>query len=51
VTSADGVWVVRVSAVDNDVAFLDVRLDLGDEVVDGFTRFDEEDDSAGFLEL
>ena len=42
---------VRVAAVDNDVALLEVRLELGDEVVDGRAGLDEEDDLAGALEL
>jgi hypothetical protein len=42
---------VRVSTVDDDVALLEVGLELADEVVDGLTSLDEENDLAGSLEL
>jgi len=50
VSSADRVGVVRVSTVNDDVALLEVRLELCDKVVDGLTGLDEEDDSTGGLE-
>ena len=42
---------VRVSAVNDDVALLEERLELGDEAVDGVSRLDEQDDLPGRLEL
>ena len=51
VSAADRVGVVRVTTVDDDVSLLEVRLELGNEVVDGLTGLDEEDDAAGTLEL
>ena len=47
VSSSDGVWVVRVSTVNDDVTLLEVWLELSDKVVDGLTGLDEEDDSSG----
>lgn len=49
--AADGVRIMGISAIDDDVAFLEVRLELGDEAVDRRTSLDEEDDFAGTLEL
>ena len=40
-----------VTTVDDDVATFKVRFQLGDEVIDGWTGLDEEDDLAGCLEL
>lgn len=51
VASTDGVGVVRVSTVNDDVALLEVGLELRNKVVDGFAGLDEEDDTAGRLEL
>ena len=51
VSSADRVGVVRVSTVNDDVALLEVGLELADEVVYGLTGLDEEDDSPWGLEL
>lgn len=50
-SSADRVRVVRVTAIDDDVALLEMRLELADEVVDGPAGLDEEDYPARFLEL
>ena len=49
--SSDRVGVVRVTTVNDDVALLEVRLELSNEVVDGLTGLDEEDDSSGSLEV
>jgi hypothetical protein len=42
---------VRVTTVNDDIALLEVRLELSDEVVDGLTGLDEKDDSPGSGEL
>ena len=42
---------MRVSAVDDDVALLKVGLKLRDEVVDGVSSLDEQNNLAGSLEL
>jgi hypothetical protein len=42
---------VRVSTINDDVTLLEVRLELTDEVVNGLTGLDEEDDSPGLGEL
>ena len=49
--SADGVGVVRVTTVDDDVTLLKVRGKLIDEGIDGRASLDEEDDFARRLEL
>ena len=49
--AADRVGVVRVTTVDDDVALLEVGLELANEVVDGLTGLDEEDDTPGALEV
>ena len=49
-SAADGVGVVRVTTVDNDVALLEVGDELVDERVNGRTRLDEEDHLAGALQ-
>lgn len=49
--TANGVGVVRVTTVDNDVTRLEVRDELLDESVDGRTSLDEQDDFTGALEL
>jgi hypothetical protein len=49
--ATDRVWVVRIAAIDDDVALLEVRLKLVDEVVNSLASLDEKDDLAGFLEL
>jgi hypothetical protein len=51
VGSSDRVGVVRVTTVNDDIALLEVGLELTDEVVDGLTGLDEEDDSPGLGEL
>jgi hypothetical protein len=51
VGSSDRVGVVRVTTVNDDVALLEVGLELADEVVYGLTGLDEEDDSPWGLEL
>jgi hypothetical protein len=51
VGSSDRVRVVRVTTVNDDVALLEVGLELADEVVHGLTGLDEEDDSPWGLEL
>lgn len=45
------VGVVRVASVDDDVAFLEVGLELGDKVVDRLPGLYEEDDLPRALEL
>ena len=49
--AANRVWVVRVAAVDDDVALLEVRDELLDESVDSGTSLNEEDDLARALQL
>lgn len=49
--SSDRVGVVGVTTVNDDVTLLEVRLELSNEVVDGLTGLDEEDDSPRPLEL
>ena len=51
VSSSDRVGVVRVTTVNDDVALFEVRLELGDKVVDGLAGLDEENDTAGTLEV
>jgi hypothetical protein len=47
----NGIWVVRVSAVNDDITLFEVRDQLFDEVVDGGACFDKKDDLARTLEL
>ena len=42
---------MRVSTVDNDVASLEVGLELLDEVIDSLTSLDEKNDLARALKL
>jgi hypothetical protein len=49
--AAGGVGVVRVTTVDDDVTLLEVGEEEVNEVVDGLAGLDEEDDTAGLLEL
>ena len=49
--AADGVGVVGVTTIDDDVSGLKVGDELLDELVNGRTGLDEEDDLAGALEL
>lgn len=51
VGSSDRVGVVGVTTVNDDVALLEVRLELSNEVIDGLTSLDEKDDSPRPLEL
>lgn len=51
VSSSDRVRVVRVTTVNDDVALLEEWLELSNEVVDGLTGLDEEDDSPWCSEL
>ena len=51
VGSSDRVGVVRVSTINDDISLLEERLELTDEVVNGLTGLDEEDDSPGSSEL
>jgi hypothetical protein len=51
VSSSDRVGVVRVSTIDDDISLLEVRLELTDEVVNGLTGLDEENNSPGLGEL
>jgi hypothetical protein len=37
---------VRVTTINDDIALLEVGLERGNEVVNGFTGLDEEDDSS-----
>lgn len=49
--AADGIGVVRVATVDDNVPFAEVGLELSDEAVNGITSLDEEDDLARGLKL
>ena len=49
--TANGIRVVRVSTVNNDIALFEVRGQLFDEVIDGGACFDKKDDLARTLEL
>jgi hypothetical protein len=49
--AADGVGVVGVTAVDDNITLFEVRLEELDEVIDGLASFDEEDDFARTLQL
>lgn len=51
VGSSNRVGVVRVSTINDDIALLEVWLELTDKVVNGLTGLDEEDDSPGSSEL
>lgn len=42
---------MRVSTVDDDITLLEVGLELTDEVVNGLTGLDEENDSPGLGKL
>ena len=48
--SSDGVWVVRVTTVDQDVSLFEVRSQLVDEGINGRASLDEDDDLSGSLE-
>jgi hypothetical protein len=50
VSSSDGVRVVRVTTVNDDVALLEVWLELANEVIYGLSGLDEENDTTGGLE-
>ena len=47
----DGVLIIRVTAVNDDITFLEVRLELLDEIIDGFACLYEEDNLSWRLEL
>ena len=49
--AADGVGIVRVTTVDDDIALLEVGHELLNESVNGGTGLDEEDHLTGALEL
>ena len=49
--AADGIRVVGVTAINDNVSRLEVRDELLDELVDGRTGLHEEDDLARTLEL
>jgi hypothetical protein len=49
--TANGIRVVRVSTINDDIALFEVRGQLFDEVIDGGACFDEKDDLARTLEL
>lgn len=49
--AAGGVWEMRVAAINDDVALLEVGEESLDEVIDGLAGHDEEHDAAGGLEL
>jgi hypothetical protein len=49
--SAVGVWEVRVSTIDNDIALLQEWEESGNEVVDGLTGLDEKHNSSWSLQL
>jgi len=42
---------VRVSTINDDISLLEERLELTDEIVNGLTGLDEENDSPGLGEL
>ena len=42
---------MRVSTVNDDVTLLKEWFELGDEGVDSWSGFDEQDDSSGFLQF
>jgi hypothetical protein len=48
---SDGVGIVGVTAVDDDIAFIEMGGELSDERVDGSASLDEEDDFAWPLQL
>ena len=49
--ATDGIRVVRIATIDNNISFLEVRNELIDEVIDCLAGLDEENDLAGPLEL
>ena len=49
--ATDGIGVVGVATVNNDVTFLEVRLELFDEIVDRGSSLDEKDDFPGPLQF
>ncbi len=49
--AADRILVVRIATVNDNVAFLEVRLELINEIIDSFARLYEEHDLARSLEL
>jgi hypothetical protein len=49
--AADGVRVVRVATIDDDVPFVEVRCQLSDEIIDSRPSLHKEDDFARALEL
>jgi hypothetical protein len=49
--AADGIRVVGVAAVDDDITLLEMGFELSDKVVDGITSLDEHDDLARSLEF
>jgi hypothetical protein len=49
--AAGGVWEMRVAAINDDVALLEVGEESLDEVIDGLAGHDEEHDAAGRLKL
>ena len=51
VSPADRIRIVGIAAIDYDVAFLEVRFELTNEIINGSSSLDEEDDSAGRFEL
>ena len=49
--TANGIRVVRVSTVNDDITLFEVRGQLVDKVIDGGACFDKKDDLAGTFEL
>ena len=49
--TANGIRVVRVSTVNDDITLFEVRGQLIDEIIDSGACFDEKDDLAWTLEL
>lgn len=49
--TTDGIRVVRIATVDDDITLFEVRGQLTDEAIDRGPRFDEKYDLAGTLEL
>jgi hypothetical protein len=49
--AADGIWIVRIASVNDDITLFEVRGELTDEVINSRACFDEKDDLARTLEL
>jgi hypothetical protein len=49
--AADRIGIMGITAIDDDITLLQVRLKQFDEVIDCRSSFYQEDDFAGFLQL